>query len=461
MKQLFDWNAFRDTVNETMGRVRMYLNFSNKLTKSPFMDNMTDSTIQDYMFQNDINSIVNPEHDRLLAVCYKRMNGPVISILNSLCKKVPMIKFVEPDSDSDSDTDDDDEVVVDDFRSYISDPQYNILKNIVLRLAVFKTDVLFKCVSFFPFFGIHEGMLTNIRQIIHDFQEGSLTEDQQVRMLKELRGMDRHAYNLLHLSSELVREVQNFAYLRVLPYHYWQYQIEAIQERYGGVAGSNKILESALFFRFCKVCDKVYSLMRDFHSVYKNNYKYGFRDAVVDYSTMEVYCKRKKHNHRGSCDAQPLAKIPLLGHLLLFNGKCIILCPQKRCGMPMVLDPMLSLYNERGPACIDCTAVLCANTNTMIEIPSHEMRCVKCMGPLPRPQNTFLYPHGVVLCRKHNLKGMSKFIRKKNPQNSEDTHALIVKYTIDKKEERHISRLPILKRQLAHMKQSARANIRR
>jgi len=489
MQQLFDWKAFRDIVNDTMTRVRNYINFSCLLPAAPFLNAMAVDSPREsaQLMYADLNSIVNPAHDRFLSVCYKRMNGSVVSMLASMRKKIPMIKppvvLVETDSDSESESDTEEDVVdkvmdklvepvidkkdkekyaVEDFKSFISESQYNVLKHIMLRLSIFKSEMLFRSISFFPFFGVPESTLMMLREIVCMLQEGSISAKHKLVKMREIQAVDRHAYNLLHIASGIVREISSFTYLRVLPYHYWKYQIEAIQERYGLDTSEGKnILDSTVYMYFCKVCDKVYSLIRDFKSVYRNEYTFGYRDADVDFDTMDIYCKRDKCNHRGKCGETPLSKIPILGHLFYNDGKTVMLCPQKRCGLLMVLDPEQSAYNERGPACSECTGKLRIRSVRAFVAPTHEQRCVKCVVPLPRPQNVFLYPHGVVLCRHHNMRGIAQCVKQKKPKTSEETHAVIVKFIADRKAERHTASLPMLAKNLARAKQSARANVRR
>jgi hypothetical protein len=486
VKLLFQWDAFREIVVDTMNRIRSYFVQSGNLAHDPFRDSIHPDCM--HAFIDDINYIATPAHDQLLAVCYKRMNGAVVSTLGSLRKEVRLALPPGVDDPIDADEDEDDDVLrksalnsSDDetegeedadedegattkhssVKPYITPVQYEKLKRVLLSLAQFKTDILYKCVSFFPFFGVSEASLPQLRGIIHVLQEGSCTKREKLRLMVLMKRADRHGYNLLHIAAELLRDIRNIYYMRLLPIHYFRYQLEAIQQRYGLKAGV--VLEDPLYFRFCKVCDKVYSLTRDFHSVYKNDYSFGYRDAEVDYNTLDIYCRRDKSNERGRCKDQPLAMIPLLGHMLHFNGKCYILCPQPFCGLPMVVNPMESLYTERGPACVECTAKIRLQRpdSKTLGLPAHDARCVYCLGPPSKPVNSFLYPFGLVLCKKHNIRGMAAYIRKKKPQSKEEATACIVHYTTQRRAEKREAKLPMMKKMLARRKQAARANIRR
>lgn len=503
MRHLFDWDQFRASVLHTMDRVRSYFNFSAMLDHSPFLYSL-DSEPDLTALQRDLNLIVGPAHDRLLAVCYKRYNQSVISTLCSLRKKVPLIApavpplnplstvapesdewnpFAQSDSDSDSEDDadldsdsedappakrrrenseshreDEDKDETEDLTQFVTPQQCSVLNMAVQRLISSRANVMMRLVSFFVFFGVSERVVAHVREVVHQLQEGVLTLEDQKHAMRELACRDRHAYNLLHVASALLKERQRCCVLRQLPVHYFENQLEAVQERYGMQIGGDKVLDSSLLFRFCGVCDRVYSLVRDFHSVYKNDYTWGLRDAVTDYTTMEVYCEDSKSNHRGRCGEKPLCAVPLLGQLLFFKGKTILLCPQKSCGMPMILDVNLCAFTERGPACKDCTLKL---QKTQLYTAPPVSRCVYCASQSSKPQNTFMYPHATALCRKHNLKGMTEFIRSKRPKTREETVKLIVAFTHHKRKERYEARLPQMKRDLARRKMASRSNIRR
>jgi hypothetical protein len=487
MKQLFDWDQFRSSVIHTMDRVRSYFDFSVRVNRSPFAESLENtSPASQKALHADLRTIVEPAHDRLLAVCYKRYNHSVISALSSLRKKIPLFPLsssssssssddmrIEKHTDSDSENEDEDDNPKaqaddeeeaeddeedEDLSQYVSKQQYSVLNEVVQRLISVRVNVMARMVSFFVFLGVSEQMVGYVREVVHLLQDGSLTTRGQERLMEQLASRDRHAYNLLHVASALLHERQRCCVLRQLPIHYFQNQLEAVQERFGMKVNGGKVLDTPLLFRFCQVCDRVYSLVRDFHSVYKNDYTWGLRDAVTDYSTMQVYCEDSKSNHRGKCGEKPLCAVPLLGQLLYFKGKTILLCPQKACGLPMILDMNLCAFTDRGPACKDCTLKL---SKASVHAIPPVSRCVYCASQPSKPHNTFLYPHGTSLCRKHNLKGMTAFIRKRKPKTRDETVKLIVAYTLHRRRERYEAKLPQMKRDLARRKMASRANVRR
>jgi hypothetical protein len=131
-----------------------------------------------------------------------------------------------------------------------------------------------------------------------------------------------------------------------------------------------------------------------------------------------------------------------------------------KCGLPMVLNPVKSFYNIRGPACSECTAKFTETKRTLV-IPKHDEKCIKCVNKLSRPCNTFLYPFGVILCKKHNVHGLSEHVAEHKPSTRQETQTLIVDFIAQRKRDRFEAKKPQFKRDLAMSKQRARLNVRR
>lgn len=169
------------------------------------------------------------------------------------------------------------------------------------------------------------------------FELGQLSADLLKANLDKLRAVFPHAYNLLQLLAELERDRNRMRHISTLPLHYLVNQVEAIQARFN-TKEYGVLVQSGLCMVYCDVCGVDYSLRRQFNSPYKQNYKEGYRDVLVDYTTGLKYCSNRKSNHRGTCGAKPLLEMSLLGKCVEFNGKTILLCPQMGCGKPMVLE---------------------------------------------------------------------------------------------------------------------------
>ncbi len=536
-KNLCEWEPFEAVVQETMNKMRAYFSFSKGFRNNPLVaamacstEELDDSDALDALV-DDLNNVCDLGHERLLTVCYKRMNSSILGHLVATRKARPLIPLPqnpkvildnynddnEDDDDDDEEDDDDDDVdildpvkqmkkkrlrkqqrkeekaakkqrknkkdedtedddedetdtnsssttsnksMVSDVRPFITEKQYTVLRDIVQRLAPLRTGLLMKCTTFFQYFGIPETSLTLLRAILHHFQQGGLDRPQRLYCMTVLGYTDRHAFNLLHITVDIIKELTSVQIVKSLPYHILENQIDAIRSRYN-VENTNAIPEHALYFRFCNVCDTVYSLVRDFRSVYKNEYEWGYRNCATDYETFEIYCTKNKINQRGACEAKPLLKVPLLGNLLAFNGKYIMLCPQKYCGMPMVVNTRDSFYNSRGPACCDCTAKLSAKASTLVASIQHDTKCVWCTTPMAKTNNAFLMPHGVIVCKKHLYKGLIQHIQTENPSNHQQTVQLIVDFVRARRDAKEESKKALYKRELVLSKLKARENVRR
>jgi ferritin len=87
--------------------------------------------------------------------------------------------------------------------------------------------------------------------------------------------------------------------------------------------------------------------------------------------------------------------------------------------------------------------------------------CLYCFTQPSKPANTYLYPHDVVLCGKHNMKGMARFIREHDPKDKKECERLVIYYFQRRKKENSDLRQPQLKIDLARRKMASRANVRR
>jgi hypothetical protein len=144
--------------------------------------------------------------------------------------------------------------------------------------------------------------------------------------------------------------------------------------------------------------------------------QFGLRDSPFDYETKQSYCSNNKVTHRGSCQGQPLRQIPMLGVLLKFMSKYIMLCPQQGCGLPCVYDPRLTVFNARGPSCVFCCEVLRKKQAQQLNNVTGPWRvkpyCILC-GPAGKTLSdaqSCMYPAGVVVCKRHSIAPLEKHI---------------------------------------------------
>lgn len=404
---------------------------------------------------NALNSIVSVWHDRILKLSYKRLNANLLPLFASLRKKVSLIplpgaelqisqatpqditdaEIIRLTTDLGSDLSDDDDEhdsgqnqELLDPRLYLSSQQQTALQQLINRLVCQEYGMLQRVLQFFPYFGVGEHSVAVARQLIQLLHEGSVSREQEAVFARQLQQLDRHAYNLLHVACVMIREAQNIRVAQVLPYHMWKYQLQAVQSKYG-LADTQYVVDNSLYFCYCSVCDTVYSLLREFGSVYKQCYQYGYRDAVVEYTDptgQNIYCKRSKSNHRGNCDDQPLLRVPLLGVVLQYNAKYIYICAQPGCGMPTTYNSELCEFTKYGPACIECTKQL-LDTEGQVPTTTNEM-CLLCAKPITKTADCVMYPYGIRLCRRQNhpLQKIERAWRKQKPTDKAEATALVV-----------------------------------
>jgi hypothetical protein len=293
-----------------------------------------------------------------------------------------------------------------DLLPYIPGHQLNAMNELVGRAissSPTTTAALLYCLEALPGFGVSEAITLQCRELVIEIQAGFFNAKSYAQKVRQLKHESYHCYNLLNGIAELLKEKQRIRHHLWLPAEITAFQLQAVRQRIGlnRVTSDEWCLSDSVHLIFCPVCDSVYSLLREFNSMYVNNYGYGLRDAIVEYTTDRLFCRRSKVNHRGRCDQQELCKIPLLGRILYFGGKNIMLCPQPACGLPMVIDYRKCAWTEYGPACCDCTFKLESKRLDYGQIDFMTV-CAKCNMELTRTDTIYLYPYGVALCQRHH-----------------------------------------------------------
>jgi hypothetical protein len=439
------FDRFRDVVVDCMDEVRML--FATHLqwpSSSPLCTFMKSRTPLVYLpkkavylegdflvasFFNHLNAMLQIYHNRILDFAYKRPNSAAMSVIRRcehnirsnlhehtclltmtpLCicmfsmatsknaklalPLVPMPGWEEPIAPRKAGDNFD-------FRPFVPAWHLQVLEKAVSAAlrdhseaparAFFKVLDVLKCCGLSPV------QTQAIKTLVQDLQTGAINAKEYKKRFKNLRNNCPHGYNLIQAIIELVRERQRIRVICQLSSDCTAKQIAALERRYG-CTGMDELPQHSALFYYCHVCEGIYSLLRDFSASYINSYRHGLRDADVSYLTNDVFCGKGKKNHRGECGVVPLKKIPLLGIFLFFCGKKIMLCPQPDCGLPMVLDPRQTIYNEAGPLCYDCcfkARIHRADYN--IEFVT---RCVLCETS-PQPDKMFLFPHGAMVCNR-------------------------------------------------------------
>lgn len=245
-----------------------------------------------------LNQIIAPFHERILKLSYKRMSASILPNLVAIRKVLPMkpipnvvihvpIKEEESEGLDDlgldlNEEDEGDEVTeeVFDIRSYISDVQLECLRQVVNRVVPLQYGVLMKCISFFPFFGVAWSSKKYLEKVLQDIHEGNVSYKEEVYYLRKLYQRDPHAYTLLQVTAELLKEALSIRVAATLPAHYLNNQLDAVKSKFG-LEETKFVVSTNMYFCFCTICDTVYSLVSEFQSVYKQQYLFGLRSAVV------------------------------------------------------------------------------------------------------------------------------------------------------------------------------------
>jgi hypothetical protein len=112
---------------------------------------------------------------------------------------------------------------------------------------------------------------------------------------------------------------------------------------------------------------------------------------------------------RSLVDREELSRVSLLGQMVSIGRLNIILCPQYKCGRPMVLNPDKCVSSKRGYACARCSEkIRTARVMKYQESWSDSKRlqsffekqsCVICDRELKPKAVAFIYPGDQLICR--------------------------------------------------------------
>jgi hypothetical protein len=295
---------------------------------------------------------------------------------------------------------------------------------------------LHRMANFFPCLGVPEPVVTEIKSWLNSYCANQTAVEKLKKKFQRLCRQQPHAYNLLQISVELVKQCEKRVRLWDLPYHITAAQLQVLRARPGQ---PTRVRVNDVAFVYCPVCHHIYSNLRDPNSPYRNCYEHGMREPSVDFVTGKIYCARGYHTHVGACGQQELARIMMIGKVLYFDLKTIMICPQIDCGCLMVFDSKqreYTVYNERGPACMRCSVKLnhqaCAIQELEQRYKSHppEVDCDMCESHKPEVRritdafhNAYLYPFHTHLCSKHHSSDLQREVDQHFRTHTNDTLA--------------------------------------
>jgi hypothetical protein len=118
--------------------------------------------------------------------------------------------------------------------------------------------------------------------------------------------------------------------------------------------------------------------------------------------------------------------------MLQLGKKLYMLCPQHKCGLPMVFDPEFACYTERGIACPRCSRAIHDQRDIEYEVAASsfhkrmqdtfsagsgeatlaKFKCAWCEKPIKTAAGIHLIGYSLFLCAKHGTKrNIYNFIR--------------------------------------------------
>ena len=302
----------------------------------------------------------------------------------------------------------------------INKEEVDALRRLAERLSEAKSGILAEMIRWMPLFRIAPEVRDMILLLVDRHNAGFGQQKVLHSYLVRIMELFPREFQFLQIASKMIEDTQKVRPMGMLPYEYACFQIEACQSRFGmksknALDPGGVVLDHLFSFYYCDVCFAIYSVLSDSHSVYKQHYNFAFRDAVQDYQTGQIYCSKKRHNHRGSCSAQPLKAVLLLGKALCVNGSVVILCPQENCGRPMVVNANC-IMNDRGRACCYCSQKLQPALLSLQETINYYChsgsvrRCAVCAVELLKTQSIFVYPYRIYVCGAHHFASMASYV---------------------------------------------------
>ena len=309
------------------------------------------------------------------------------------------------------------------LEQYVSRPHLDALtklctshtRHMITRLDYVLADTIKVCVNAFgSIAGVSDHTIKRIDTICNNIRMRCYSANNTVIQLTNLKQTEPYAYSLLQTSVDLVsKTVQSVRIVGTLSIEYGIHQMDAIRSRLGldKLQSSYYLEERACYFYYCKGCMASFCQIRDYKSLFKKEFNSQWKEMYYDCDADDVRCRKRRNNTPDSllCHAQTLCKIPMIGQVLRFNSKLMMLCPQ--CAYMMVIDPVHCGTNEKGMICCRCSIAEREKRSSSrrlilsrlgIEYGQLSVRCLKCASELTNSDKIFCYGKNVFLCWRHH-----------------------------------------------------------
>ena len=188
------------------------------------------------------------------------------------------------------------------------------------------------------------------------------------RELLEMRRGARMIYNIAFTFADLWKMHTQIRLIE-LPDHVKRAQVNAVRQRSEfRPVGPDENMEHALDFVdigythvfICPVCRQIASFVRNYTSARSVTGNSGYRNASIDIDPSSetndfMFCTNNKTFHGVRCGVNPISRILVIGQALVYNNIMISVCPQPKCGVLTVINPVHMAYTQFGFCCPECT----------------------------------------------------------------------------------------------------------
>jgi hypothetical protein len=395
--QLMQFEKYKSIVNEAMICLRDYMERMLSCNESSLYQDAIEENASE-RWTHEINFIMKPFDDAILNISYRRPKQTFRQFMLAVSNKV--------DEEEAKENYDSGEITSPIVR-HVQTTEVAALKQLAEALVSQRFGVLEEMLKWLPLMHVSKEAIDFVMLLIREHRTGGTP-------LKELKGyfkqMLQHLprlYQLIQITTEVIEHSRRIHTIGVLPSSQITAQIEACQRRFSMqpvdlLGGPGNVLRDLFFFFYCDVCFTVYSLLLDSKSVYKHDYDFGLRDAVMDYQSGELFCKRGRQNYRGCCDNQPLTRIPVLGRVLSVKDNIVQMCAH--CGRLMIVRDQCTV-TALGRDCCYCSQLTSTEKSKVIDLISYynqdDRWCMFCGVQLQHASGVYVYPYRIYVCSQH------------------------------------------------------------
>jgi len=413
---LFDVDKFSERVLDTMNRLRQLV---YQLIDAGTLDRDQPKEAPELLQQ--MQHFSEESHRGILKLAYKRSRKPLLDDFHNLAAHVPGVRV-----------------------SLKSDHEQAML-TLLNHIDPSTCNPFNEMVELMEAFQLPRGALRRVRLFHQAYSTYLCNKKILKQQLHELATFFPYTYSVFFAYAQMWKSV-HWIHCYSLPHHYRENQLRAIQERFrlDGI-DQGKISEHVLpgdvaDLWLCRGCRTIYSILVAFpprpceeHRLdwcprHNRMYTYGYQCVIFDPLDRDrVFCSnehalfdvarpyepsavvRVKDGGvlRANVAREQLVRVSLMGLMAVVERSVIFLCPQKGCGMPMVLNADKCAYTERGYACAACSHRLkVAESNDEQSEPlsliPEELRCTMCDKLITNPLYAFMYPMNIILCSRHH-----------------------------------------------------------